>query len=185
MMNADGKQARSNPLRIVVWGLAALALLTPWVAMQFTSEVNWDHTDFVVFGIMLLVVCGAYELATRLSGDRAYRLGVGIALLGAFFMVWANLAVGIIGNEDNPVNRVFYGILAVGVIGALLARFEARGMARALVATAIAQVLVSVIALVAGWGQVFVMTGIFLAIWLTAAQLFRKAADASSHETSG
>ncbi len=83
------------------------------------------------------------------------------------------------------MNRVFYGILAVGVIGALLARFEARGMARALVATAIAQVLVSVIALVAGWGQVFVMTGIFLAIWLTAAQLFRKAADASSHETSG
>ncbi len=35
-----------NPLRIVVRGAAARALLLPWVAMQFTSEVAWDFADF-------------------------------------------------------------------------------------------------------------------------------------------
>ena len=94
--NGDGQ--RGNPLRVVVWGLAAFALLLPLVAMQFTSEVDWDSMDFVVFGLMLLVVCGGYELATRLTGKKAYRLAAGIVLLGVFFLIWVQLAVGIIGE---------------------------------------------------------------------------------------
>lgn len=89
---------RGNPLRVVIWGIAAFALLLPWVAMQFTSEVVWDFADFAVFGTMLLVVCGTYELGTRLTGNKAYRLAVGIALLAAFLLIWIQLAVGIIGD---------------------------------------------------------------------------------------
>ena len=99
MRNSEnGDRRRGNPLRAVVWGLAAFALLLPLVAMQFTSEVDWDAMDFVVFGLMLLVVCGGYELATRLTGNKAYRLAVGITLLGAFILIWMQLAVGIIGE---------------------------------------------------------------------------------------
>ena len=90
--NGDGR--RDNPLRIVVWATAAFALLLPLIAMQFTSEVDWDFTDFSVFGVMLFVVCGTYEFVTRLTGSRAYRLAVGIALIGAFLLTWINLAVG-------------------------------------------------------------------------------------------
>jgi hypothetical protein len=93
-----GDVQRGNPLRIVVWGIAAFALLLPLVAMQFTSEVDWDFADFAVFGTMLLVVCSTYELGTRLTGNKAYRLAVGIALLGAFLIIWIQLAVGIIGD---------------------------------------------------------------------------------------
>ena len=167
---------RGNPLRIAVWGTAAFALLLPLIAMQFTSEVNWDSMDFVVFGAMLLAVCGTYELGTRLTGNKAYRLAAGIALLGAFFLTWANLAVGIIGSEEDPANLMFFAIPVVGIIGAVIARFESRGMARALVATAIAQALAAVIALIAGWGHTLIFTGFFIALWLTSAQLFRKAA---------
>jgi hypothetical protein len=49
-----------------------------------------------------------------------------------------NLAVGIIGSEDNPANLMYGGVLAVGIIGAIIARFEPHGMARALVATTLA-----------------------------------------------
>jgi len=167
----------------VVWGTAAFALLLPWMAMQFTSEVAWDFADFAVFGIMLFGVCGTYELGTRLTGNKAYRLAVGIALLGAFLQTWMNLAVGIIGNEENPANLMFFAIPVVGVVGALLVRFESRGMARALVATAIAQALVAVIVLIAGWGCTFVLTGFFIILWLTSAQLFRKAAQEQSSTT--
>jgi hypothetical protein len=177
MDNTQGSEKLGNPLRVVVWGIAVFVLLLPLVAMQFTSEVNWDFVDFTVFGTMLLVVCGSYELATRLTGNKAYRFAVGIALLGAFFLTWINLAVGIIGNEENPVNLVFFAIPMVGAIGALVARFQPRGMARALVLTAIAQALVAVIAVLAGWGHTFVLTGLFIILWLTSAHLFRKAAQ--------
>lgn len=92
----DDDDRSRNPLRIIIWSLAAFALMLPLIAMQFTSEVDWDSTDFVVFGLMLLVACGSYEFATRVTARRAYRLAIGIALLGAFLLTWIHLAVGIV-----------------------------------------------------------------------------------------
>jgi hypothetical protein len=76
----------------------------------------------------------------------AYRSIVGVALAAAFLLVWVNLAVGIIGTEDYLANVMYVGVLAVGIIGAIIARFRPHGMARALFATALAQALVAVIA---------------------------------------
>jgi hypothetical protein len=164
--------------------IAALILLLPLVAMQFTDEVDWDETDFAVMGAMLFGACGTYELAARMTGNVAYRAGVGVAVVAAFILVWMNLAVGIIGSEDNPANLMYGGVLAVAILGALMVRFEPGGMARALAATAIAQALVGVIALIAGLGStganwprvIVVLTGFFAALWLLSAWLFRKAA---------
>ena len=72
-------------------------LLLPLVAMQFTNEVNWDETDFIVFGAMLAAACGTYELAARMTGNTAYRAAVSVAVAAAFLLIWINLAVGIIG----------------------------------------------------------------------------------------
>ncbi len=169
--------ASGNPWRLAVWGTAGLLLLLPLVAMQFTAEVNWHETDFIVAGAMLLAACGSYELAARISGNTAYRAAFGVAIAAALVLVWLNLAVGIIGDEDNPANLMFGGVLAVGIIAALLARFRPHGMARALIATAIAQMLVAVIALVAGLGhEAVILSALFGATWLASAGLFRKAA---------
>jgi len=168
------EKPKRNPLRKIVWVTAAFALLVPWIAMQFTSEVNWDLVDFLVFGSMLVLVCGAYELAVRLTGNRRYRLAVGIALFGAFLLTWINLAVGIIGHQENPANLMFFAVPLVGLAGALLVRFKSRGMVRSLVATAIAQALIAVIAALAGWGLILVPTGLFVMLWLTSAYLFSK-----------
>ena len=190
MKNGSGR--RGNRARLAIWGAAAGLLLLPWVAMQFTHEVDWDGTDFIVAGAMLLAACGAYELATRMSGNTTYRAAFGIVIVGAFLLVWVNLAVGIIGSENNPANLMYFGVLAVGLIGALVARFEPRGMARALVAMALAQVLVAVIAVIADWGmphgapaEVIGVTAFFVAPWLASATLFWKAAraQAPAHST--
>jgi hypothetical protein len=159
-----------------LWGAAALVLLMPWVAMQFTEEVNWGLHDFVTFGGMLVAACGTCELAARKTANTAYRAAVGVAVATAFILVWLNLAVGIIGNEDNPANLMYGGVLAVGIVSAIIVRFQPHGMARALVATAVAQALVAVIALFAGSGSAVILTGLFVAMWLTSAWLFRKAA---------
>ena len=177
--SGGGGDAKGAPWRRLGWGLAAALLLAPLVAMQFTDEVNWDATDFLVFGAMLAIAGGGFELATRASAHRAYRAAAGIALVAAFLMFWANAAVGIIGSEDHPANAMFHGVIAVAFVGALVARLRPRGRALAMVATALAQALAAVVAWLAGWGQVWVFTGIFVAAWLAAAVLFRSAARAS------
>jgi hypothetical protein len=175
----DGSGWRGSRWRRAIWGTAALLLLLPMVAMQFTEEMAWGPGDFALFGAMLFGACGTYELAARMTGNKAYRAAVGIALAAAFLLVWMNLAVGIIGSEENPANLMYGGVLAVGLLGAILVRFQPRGMARALVGTALAQALVGVITLIAGLGNTLILmllTGFYVAVWLTSARLFRKAA---------
>jgi len=126
----------------------ALILLVPLIAMQFTDEVDWGVFDFVFVGALLFGAGLAFELITRKGGPLAYRAALGLALLAAVLLVWVNLAVGIVGSEDNPANVVYLGVLAVLILGALMARLRPQGMARALFATALAQVAASVIALI-------------------------------------
>ena len=120
---------------------------------------------------------------TTKPGNTAYRAAVGVALAAAFILVWLSLGVGIIGKDGDPANLMYFGVLAVGVVGALIVRFQPQGMARALFATALAQVLVAVIALAAGLGlpwsgplEILGLTGFFVALWLISAWLFRQAA---------
>ena len=146
--------------------------------------MSWDALDFVVLGALLAGVGVAYWMARRMSDNVAYRAGVGIALLAAFLLIWVNGAVGIIGSEDNDANLMFFGVLAVGFLGAVFARFQLTGMMRAMYATAIAQVSVAVIAVTAGLGSsgpiwpkdILVFSGFFTALWLLSALAFRKAA---------
>jgi hypothetical protein len=74
-------------------------------------------------------------------------------------------------------------VLVVGIIGAFIARVQPRGMARALFATAFAQALVAVIALIAGLGypgsgplEILVLNGFFVALCVGSVWLFRRAA---------
>jgi hypothetical protein len=162
-----------------LWLILATLFLLPLVAMLFTDEVNWDEADFALFSALLFGVGAAYEFAARTSRDRAFRAGIGVALGAAFLLVWINLAVGIIASEDHPGNVMFGGVLAIGFLGAAVARMRPAGLARALVAVALAQGAVAAVALVARWGSaphVLALTGLFAALWLASAWLFRRAA---------
>ena len=173
----QGSAGRGNPWRLAVWGTAAGLLLLPAIAMQLGAEgVHWTGSDFVVMGVLLGSACGAYEVAVRMSGSSAYRLGFALAIVLGFLLVWINLAVGIIGGEDNIANAVFAGVLLVGAIGTLLGQLRATGMARAMVATGIAQLLAGGYALALGSIEGGMLSGAFAALWLTSAALFRKAA---------
>ncbi|MGE0043120.1 MAG: hypothetical protein AB7H88_07055 [Vicinamibacterales bacterium] len=164
-------------------GLAAGGLLlVPLLAMQVTDEVNWGPGDFALAWTLLAGAGLAWQWVARRTGGAA-RAAAGLAVSTALLLVWVNLAVGLIGDEGNPANLLFGGVIAVAVAGALAARFEPRGMARALAATAAAQVLVGVVAAVAGldgtgsaWSPGIVMgTVCFTGLWLAAAWLFQRA----------
>ena len=121
-------------------------------------------------------------MRTRIKST-AYRSAVGVALAVAFIIVWLSLGVGIIGADGDPVNLMYFGVLAVGIIGAVIARFRPRGMARVLLATALAQALVAAIALIAGLGlpwsgpaEILALNGFFISLFAGSAWLFLCAA---------
>ncbi len=76
----------------------ALLLLIPLVAMQFTDEVNWSLSDFVVMGFLLLVTALMCELVMRKVNKIKYRIAICGALLTVLVLIWIELAVGIFGT---------------------------------------------------------------------------------------
>jgi hypothetical protein len=166
-----------------------LILLAPLLAMHFTDEVAWTLPDFVIAGALLLGAGLLFVLAARMAGNIAYRAAVGVAVATALLLVWTNLAVGLIGSEDEPANLMYLGVLAVGFIGAGIARLEPQGMARALFVTALAQALVAAIALVAGMhrypgssvAEIVNANAFFVALWVGSALLFRRAGTTGSN----
>ncbi len=75
-----------------------ILLLIPFIAMQFTEEVNWTLTDFVVAGILLLGTGLLCEVVMRMVKNIRYRIIIIAIILATLFLVWAELAVGIFGT---------------------------------------------------------------------------------------
>lgn len=183
-MKVERDRSRSTRWRILGWGGAALLLSAPWVAMQFSAEVAWGPLDFVVFGSLLFTVVWAFKLAARKTRNCLYRLATGLALAGMFFLVWLSLGVGIIGQDGDPANLLYFGVIGLGGLGALIARFQPRGMALSLLLTALAQGAVAVIALVARLGypwsgpwEIIALNGFLVVLFGGSAWLFLRAAQ--------
>ncbi|GAB3870942.1 hypothetical protein GCM10028824_20170 [Hymenobacter segetis] len=160
----------------------AFLLLIPLVAMQFTKEVTWTLDDFIIAGILLFGSGLAYTLVARMGGSTTYRVAVGVAVVAGLLLVWGNLAVGFIGSENNPANLLYGGVLAVGIIGAIAARFRPLGMARAMFAAALTQFLVPFVAMAIwkpeadlGLVQVLALNTVFAGLWAGSGWLFRRA----------
>lgn len=95
-MSVEPGTSRHTPDRTVLWiGLIVFVLFAvPIVAMQFTSEVDWNAADFLVWGVLLLGAAGAFLWARRRL-PRSKWWGAGAVIVALFLYVWAELAVGI------------------------------------------------------------------------------------------
>lgn len=173
---------------ILYLALATAALLSiPLLATLFGGEVHWSIYDFVFAGVLIFGTGLIYELISRGVKNNDYRIGLVISLGAGFLLIWSNLAVGIIGSEDNPFNTMYFGVILIGIIGALLSRFKPNGMAWTLFTMAIAQGLVPLIALsigrpdvgtaeqLMGVIQVLGINAFFILLFITAGIFFRKA----------
>jgi hypothetical protein len=164
---------RKQIWRIMGWCGAVALILTPLVAMQFTQEVNWDETDFIVAAIIFGIVGGLVELTVRVSTNWYFRFGAMFAVLAGLMLVWSNLAVGMIGDEDNPVNMWFGAVLLIAICGTILSRFYKGALATTML---MAGTLHAAIGLVAGVLGSDMRGGIFTIIlstpWMISSALF-------------
>ncbi|HEX2868169.1 MAG TPA: hypothetical protein VHO03_14080 [Ignavibacteriales bacterium] len=162
---------------------SAFLLLVPLVAMQFDSGVNWSLFDFAVAWILLFSAGFSYKLAVKKVSNNAHRFAVGSVVAISLFLVWSNLSVGLIGDGNNPVNMMCFGVLAIVVIGAVVTRFQPRLMVYVLIAAALAQMLVALTALLAGSSllhgsstlEILGVNGFLAMLWIGSALLFNYA----------
>lgn len=174
----DTADRHARHWRLLAWGGAALLFLLPAAAALISPRMQWTAFDFALVGGLLLACCIAFEIALRSSRDDAYRLAAAMAIGGGFLLLIANLAVGVIGHEDDPANLAFPGVLALGVAGTVLVRRRAAGMARVLAVMAIAQGAIGIYAALAGSLEGTLLCALYVAGWLACALLFRRAARA-------
>lgn len=138
--------------------------------------LDWDALDFIVMGGLLAACCAVVALGVRCSSDRAYRAGLVVAAGTGFLQIWANLAVGLLGDEGNPENLWFHGLILAGLVAGALLRFRAAGLAVVLGAMALVQVGL-VLGLRCGQWEPGIVPTLGLALgWGAAALLFRAAA---------
>jgi len=176
MANLSEIRSGDTPWRILIWGGLAALLTLPAVAMRFTDEVAWTASDFMAAGIIFAIVGGCFEWAARMSRNRVYRAGFAITIITGFLTVWVNLAAGMIGNEENPANLVFLGVLLTAIVGSIVARFRADGMSRAMMLAALVQAGCAAWAVSIGHTRDTIFISIFCVFWLASAALFRMAA---------
>ena len=125
--------------------VTALILVIPLLGNHFVEGWNWHPAAFVVLAALIFSIGFTYELVTRKRDAIAYRAAVGIAFTAAFLLAWGNLVQW---ADVNPDAVMYFGVPIVGLVGAAVARLRPNGMALALFATAIAQILVLAIVLV-------------------------------------
>lgn len=198
------EQARDNATQRTLLRIALATsgiLLIPLLGNLFMGW-SWPPLAFVGAGLILFSLGLAGALIARMGNHMShgshlpYRAAFAIACLTGLILLFINAAAGIIG--DGPINLMYLGVLATAFLGAVLARFRPRGMAFTLLATAAAQILIPLIALIIwktagpslltdpgsphppfhpGILQVFGLNAVFAASWLVSAFLFRRAGD--------
>lgn len=150
--------------RLIVWFIIVLSvLLIPLVMNQFVDGMAWGLEDFLVAGGLLFGVVIVYEMLTQKDQSVNYKKALGIALITNLILTWVNLAVGIIGSENNQVNLLYFSIPLIFLIGAVISNFKAFGLARTLNIMAIAQISIPLGALIINRPQVNIL-GIILVL---------------------
>ncbi len=158
--------------------LGALGLLmVPLVASRVVDGWNWGPGAFVFTYVLFFATGMAYALIARKMGAWSYKAGVGVALAAGFGLGWSNMVH--VADSGNPANLAYYSVLAVGAVGARLARLRAQGLARALFAMA---ATLAAIALMLPSGappemarNMAIGHGVFVALFAASGLLFRHA----------
>jgi hypothetical protein len=152
-------------------------LMVPIVASQLVVDWNWPVVTFVRVYVLFFVTGMVFALVARRMGAWSYKAGVGLSLAAAFTLGWSNMVH--VADSGNPANLVYYSVLGVGVVGALLARLQARGLALTLFAMA---ATLAVIALVLPSGappylarNMAIGHGVLVALLAASGLLFRHA----------
>lgn len=150
--------------------------------LNLIGQLNWGVGDFIFVAVIFFGGLSAFRFVSGRGQGRMFHAAVALSLVTALSMIWITLAVGIIGSEDNQANIMYVGVLGIGLLGSLIARFRATGMSRTMLAVTIAQLVVTVVA-VTVWKpeteehvfSTFILNLFYVMLFLSSALLFHRA----------
>ena len=85
-------------MMIKILPIVGLLLLIPLIAMKLTDKVNWSFFDFIIMGALLTItglLIGIIFQKVKNSKNRQILI---ITIIMMFFLIWAELAVGLFGT---------------------------------------------------------------------------------------
>ena len=85
-------------MRIKTLQMVGLLLIIPLIAMQLTDEVEWSLFDFIIMGTLLLITGLMGEIIFKKVKKYKHRVILYVVVSIIFFLIWAELAVGIFGT---------------------------------------------------------------------------------------
>ena len=94
----NSKITQNNNSLIVIFLCALGLLLIPLIAMQFTKEVNWTFSDFLMMGFLLSGTGLIIELILRKFKTKRQRIILCIVAVFVFVLIWGEKAVGIFNS---------------------------------------------------------------------------------------
>jgi hypothetical protein len=173
----------SLSIQAIVLGTVGL-LLIPFIAMQFTSEVNWGPADFLIMGALLFGLGLSIKWLIDKSDNLVYRIAVAMALGTTFLLIWANLGVGLVGAGPNVPNVLYLSVVVIGLSGMFISRLKSAGMERTMYGVTLVILAITGTTLLMGFQnhanssiqEILLVNGIFAGLYLLAALLFRSVA---------
>lgn len=88
----------SNQRSILLFSIPFVLLSIPLIAMQFTKEVNWTLSDFLIMGILLFATVFTIDFVLKKVKTFKSRLILVVGIVALLILVWAEMAVGIFGS---------------------------------------------------------------------------------------
>lgn len=82
----------------LLYSIPLFILSIPLMAMQFTKEVNWTISDFLVMGILLFTTVFTIDFVLKKFKTLKSQLILIVGIVVLLALVWAELAVGIFGS---------------------------------------------------------------------------------------
>lgn len=78
--------------------IVSFILLIPFIAMQFTNEVNWKLFDFLIAGVLLFGTGLLIDFVLKKVPSKKNRILLITITLIFLIVIWTELAVGIFGS---------------------------------------------------------------------------------------
>jgi len=73
-------------------------LLIPLIGMMLTDEINWSVFDFLIMGVLLLLLGIGFNTIIIKTKNKKNRILYSALLIFVFLLIWAELSVGIFGS---------------------------------------------------------------------------------------
>ena len=150
--------------------------------------------EFLLLGLFGLALFGLFRfLISRVPANRYYKYGMAIGMVTGFLLFWVNGAVGIIGSENNDANMMYLMVLLLAFLASIAVGFKAAHMMWVMRVSAVAFVVIAVLALVFDMGvsgpvwpwDVVWITVFFMTLLLFAGWLFQQAAALETRKEEG